>query len=123
MCALTKIILQLGRNPASGFPEGDRKKGYIINAPLGVDGKLDPDLWKQHKKECTVVRYSDEEDRNADGFLTRRGNNWYINYDEDEEVSDENLYHFADHRLWVGDYVTINDDKGRQMIFEVAETL
>lgn len=122
MSALTRVILQLGRNPDAGVPEGDRHQGYVINAPLGADGKLNEDLWKAHKKECSVVRFGKKEEDEADGILTHRGEKWFFTYDEANEGPDEDVYHLGDHRLWVGDYVTIHDREGKSLIYVVAET-
>lgn len=121
MSALTRVVLQLGRNNEAGYPDGDRTQGYIINAPVGANGKLDAELWKKHKKECTVVRYGKVEDQ-ADGHLSHRGEKWYFEYDERDEGPDENLYHLGDHRLWVGDYVTIHGKDGKSLIYVVSET-
>ena len=68
--ALTRLTLRLSRNPEAGFPEGDDSQGYVITAPLDKDGKLDADLWRAHKKACTVIRFSPEESEKADGWLT-----------------------------------------------------
>ena len=121
MSALTRVVLQLGRNPDAGFPDGDRHQGYILNAPIGADGKLDSELWKKYKNDCKVVRYGNEDDT-ADGLLAHRGDKWYFEYDEAKEGPDENLYHLGDHRLWVGDYVTIHSKDGKSLIYVVSET-
>lgn len=121
MSALTRVVLQLGRNPDAGFPDGDRHQGYILNAPIGADGKLDVELWKKYKSDCKVVRYGNEDDT-ADGLLAHRGDKWYFEYDEAKEGPDENLYHLGDHRLWVADYVTIHSKDGKSLIYVVSET-
>ena len=121
MSALTRVVLQLGRNPDAGFPDGDRHQGYVLNAPIGADGKLDSELWKKYKNDCKVVRYGGEDDA-ADGLLAHRGDKWYFEYDEAKEGPDENLYHLGDHRLWVGDYVTIHSKDGKSLIYVVSET-
>ncbi len=122
MSALTRIVLQLGRNPDAGFPEGDRHQGYIINAPVGINGKLDLELWKNHKKECKVVRYGTKDEKFADGLLSHAKDKWFFEYDEVKEGPDEDVYHLGDHRLWVGDYVTIHGNDGKSLIYVVAET-
>src|SRR5690606_19558444 len=47
---LTRIILRLGRNPDAGYPDGADDYGYVINAPLDVNGKLDAALWRETKE-------------------------------------------------------------------------
>ncbi|KAF0186232.1 MAG: hypothetical protein FD163_900 [Hyphomonadaceae bacterium] len=120
MSALTRVVLQLSRNP--GFPDGDMYQGYVITAPLGADGKLNVDLWKNHKKQCIVVRYGNHDEDKADGILDHRGDKWFFTYDEVREGPDEDVYHLGDHRLWVGDYVTIADRDGESLIYVVSET-
>lgn len=122
MSALTRIVLQLGRNPDEGYPEGDRHQGYIINAPIGANGKLDIELWKNHKKECKVVRYGIDSEKFADGLLAHAKDKWFFAYDELQEGPDEDVYHLGDHRLWVGDYVTIHGKDGKSLIYVVSET-
>lgn len=122
MSALTRVVLQIGRNPDAGFPDGDRHQGYILNAPIGADGKLDAELWKNHKSQSTVVRYGPDKDKYADGLLAHKGDKWYFEYDEAKEGPDEDAYHLGDHRLWVGDYVTIHTSGGKSMIYVVSET-
>ena len=122
MSALTRVVIHLGRNPDAGFPEGDRHQGYIIHAPVGVDGKLNADLWKAHKEHCKVVRYSSDDEKDADGLLVHKHDKWFIEYDEEREGPDEDLHRLGEHRLWVGDYVTIHEKNGKDLIYVVAET-
>lgn len=122
MSALTHVTLQLGRNPEQGFPDGDRHEGYIINAPLGADGMLNAELWAKYKKDCKVVRYSANDDKDADGLLVHRNGKWLFEYDEAEEGPDEDLFHLSEHRLWVGDYVTIHDNESVPLVYVVVET-
>jgi hypothetical protein len=115
--ALTQVVLTLARNP--GFPDGDPGQGYIITAPLDADGRLDPEEWREKRKACTVVRFRPDEERHADGFLTHRGAGWFVHYDEEGEGEDEPLYRLGDHKLAVGEYVTVHEDGGRSLTYRV----
>ncbi|HVZ98697.1 MAG TPA: hypothetical protein VG841_00115 [Caulobacterales bacterium] len=119
MHGLTRVILRLGRNP--GYPEGDDHYGYTIHAPLDGDGQLDPELWREKREHCTVRRFHPDEPA-ADGWLRRRGENWYFWYDEDDEGPEEPLFRLGAHRLVVGEYVTVRESDGDVMTFRVAET-
>lgn len=119
--ALTRLTLRVGRNPDAGFPDGDDERGYVITAPLDKDYKLDPDLWRAHKKACTVLRFSPMEDERADGWLGHRGANWFFHYDEEDEGPDEPVYKLGDHRLRLGDYVTIHDADGDDLVHKITE--
>jgi hypothetical protein len=118
---LTRVILRLARNP--GFPEGDDRQGYVILAPLNSEDRLDADSWRENREACTVVRFRPGEDRDADGKLTHRGSHWYIHYDEDDEGEDEPVYRLGDHRLAIGDYVTIHESGGEDRAYRVTEHL
>lgn len=120
--ALTRVVLRLSRNPDAGFPGGDDDRGYVIKAPLDENGKFDAELWKQYKKQCTVDRFSPDEDEEADGWLTHRGNKWFLHYDEEDEGPDEPVHRLGEHTLRQGDYVTIHDADGDDLVYKVTET-
>jgi hypothetical protein len=117
--SLTRILLRLARNP--GYPQGDNSQGYMITAPLDSQGHLAVEEWRRHKAACTVVRFKPGEDRDADGWLSHRGDAWYIHYDEPQEGADEAVYRLGDHRLSVGEYVTIHESDGQSLTYRVAE--
>jgi hypothetical protein len=123
MSALTRIILRLARNPDAGFPDGDQERGYVIVAPLDPDHHLDAALWRTAKDQCTVVRFSPDPDEQADGRLLHRGQSWYFHYDEAREGPDEPVYKLADHRLEVGEYVTVREAAGDALTYRVTEAV
>lgn len=116
---LTRIILRLARNP--GFPNGDDTRGYIITAPIDSQGFLQADEWRDCRKACIVEKFQPGEENDADGLLTHRGSHWFVHYDEPEEGDDEPLYRLGDHRLAIGDYVTIHENNGPEMTYRVTE--
>jgi hypothetical protein len=118
MLGLTRVILRLGRNP--GYPEGDDHYGYVIQAPLDAQSRLDPELWRQKREHCTVRRFHPHEPA-ADGWLRHRGDNWYFWYDEAEEGPAEPVFKLGDHPLAVGEYVTVTEGDGDVLTFRVAE--
>ncbi|WP_019961273.1 hypothetical protein [Woodsholea maritima] len=118
---LTRLTLRVGRNPDAGFPEGDDHRGYVIMAPLDGDGRLDADVWRTRREDCTVVRFSPDADEKADGWLTHRGSNWYFHYDEDREGPDEPVYKLGDHTLRLGDYITIHEADGDDLVHKITE--
>ncbi|MBL8548566.1 MAG: hypothetical protein JNJ73_01170 [Hyphomonadaceae bacterium] len=115
---LTRVTLRLGRNP--GYPEGEDHYGYVIQAPLDAQGRLDPALWREKRAHCTVRRFHPLEAA-ADGWLRRRGDNWYFWYDEADEGPEEPVFKLADHPLRVGEYVTVTEGDGDTLTFRVAE--
>ena len=121
--ALTRIVMRLGRNPDAGYPEGDDRHGYVIHAPLDEDGKLNVDLWRAQRLDCTVIRFSPEESEKADGWLTHRGDNWFFHYDEEHEGPDEPVYKLGDHLMRVGDYLTIHEADGDVLTYKITEAV
>lgn len=119
--ALTRLTLRLSRNPQAGYPNGDDAHGYVITAPLDKDGKLDGDIWRDHKTGCTVIRFSPDDSERADGWLTHRGSNWHFHYDEDHEGPDEPVYKLGEHTLRVGDYVTIHEADGDDLVYKITD--
>jgi hypothetical protein len=118
---LTRVVLRLGRNPDAGFPEGDDDMGYVVVAPLDKDGTLDPDLWRANKEKCTVLRFTPDHENDADGWLSHRGAQWYFRYDEEEEGPDEPVFRLGDHKLRLGEYVTIHEADGDDLTYKVTE--
>ncbi len=117
--SMYQIVMRLARNP--GYPDGDDTQGYIITAPLDVDDRLDPKAWREHRDACTVVRFKAGEDRDADGLLTHNGSHWFFHYDEVQEGDDEPVYRLGDHRLAIGDYVTIQENDGATLTYRVTQ--
>lgn len=116
--ALTRIVMTLARNP--GYPDGDRTQGYIVTAPLTKDGWLDEGEWRDMREACTVIRFRGEE-HEADGKLTHRGGRWFFHYDEVEEGDDEPVFRLGDHRLSIGEYVTVFESGGQELTYRVEQ--
>jgi hypothetical protein len=104
--AMYQVIMRLARNP--GFPDGDDSQGYVLVAPLDAADRLDAGEWRDNRAACTVVRFKPGTERDADGLLTHSGANWFFHYDEAREGKDEPVFRLGDHRLAIGDYVTIH---------------
>jgi hypothetical protein len=119
---LTRVVMRLGRNPDAGYPEGDDNLGYVVVAPLDKDGALDVVLWRANKDKCKVVRFTPDHEDDADGWLAHRSERWWFHYDDDAEGPDEPVYRLGDHRLRLGEYVTIHEADGEDLTFKVTET-
>jgi len=119
--SLYQVILRLARNP--GFPEGDDQHGYVITAPLDESDHLDAVEWRQHREACTVIRFKPGADRDADGWLRHDGSHWFFHYDEVQEGDDEPVYRLGEHRLGVGDYITIHESDGKSLTYRVTQRM
>lgn len=121
MSVWTTIILRLARNPDAGYPAGDDERGYRIVAPLKPGGLIDLATWRENKVKCTVDRFSPDDAEKAVGWLSHRGAHWYFRYDEDEEGPDEPVFRLGDHKLVVGEYVTVQEAGSSPLVYRVAD--
>jgi hypothetical protein len=117
--SLYQVVMRLARNP--GFPEGDERQGYIVVAPLDAADRLDPGQWRENREACTVIRFKPGTERDADGLLTHNGSHWFFHYDEVGEGEDEPVYRLGEHRLAIGDYVTIHESDGQSLTYRVTQ--
>lgn len=113
---LKTIRLELARTHE--FPEGSRKHGYEFTAPLGEDGHIDLDAWKQAAQLCTVLRFWGDED-DEHGLLVRHRGGWAFSYAPGAD-DDEPFYRFDSHAFREGEYVTITEHDGVARPFRVA---
>ncbi len=118
--SLSRIVIRMARNPGTEFAEGDDHRGYALVAPLTGDGKIDEATFRKAAHDCTVRRFAPDEDA-QEGKLTRRGDNWFFDYDGLQPVGDEPLYKLGQHRFAVGEYVTVADEDGRPLTYKVTE--
>ena len=118
--SLSRIIMRLARNPGTEFAGGDDHRGYALTAPLTEDGLLDAAAYAKSKDDCVVRRFAPDEAA-ADGRLNRRGERWFFDYDEDEEIDDEPVHRLGQHRFALGEYVTVTDEDGRPLTYKVME--
>lgn len=119
---LTRIVMRLARNPEAGFPEGNDRYGYVLVAPVDRAGHLLEAEWRSNKDRCKVVRFTPDDPNDADGWISRRGDNWYFRYDEEDEGPDEPVFKLGDHRLTLGEYVTVHEADGDSLTYKITET-
>lgn len=116
--APSTIVLQLARNPDTPFVLGDRDQGYVLIAPLTASGHIS--MGGFTGRRWPVRRFGDEGDGDI-GWLTHRGNAWFIDHDEGSDADDEPIYRLSDHRFLIGEYVTITGADGKPLTYRVAE--
>lgn len=113
-----RIRLELAREP--GHPEGSRKTGYDLVAPLDGNQHLSADIWRQHKEQCRVHRFREGEDDLVGRLARKPGGAWYFDYDDGADSDDEAAYHFGDERFVIGEYVSIRDEHGKMHTYRVT---
>jgi hypothetical protein len=117
--ALSRIVMRLARNPGTEFADGDDNRGYTLTAPLTADGHIDEAALKALKGGAPVRHFAPDEDT-REGRLGRRGEHWFFDFGEDDEAR-EPLYHLAQHRFAIGEYLSISDEDGRLLTYKVTE--
>ncbi len=115
--ALKHIRLELARNP--DFPEGHHDCGYEFVAPLDGEGRLNAAEWESAKRACKVRRFWRGEGE-EEGRLVHKRTTWAFHYDGTEPEDDEPIYHFDDHRLVEGEYLSITEQDGVMRTFKVV---
>lgn len=104
--------IRLERARDHDHPEGDRRTGYVLIAPLDADSKIDAGLWRAHKEACRVVRRRPDEEDSLGHLVHGPGGSWRLHYDVAGKSSDETGYHFGDERFEAGEYISINEADG-----------
>ncbi len=117
---LSRIVMRLARNPGTEFADGDDHRGYTLTAPLTGEGQLDEAAFRAAAKGCTVRRFAPDEDA-QEGRLSRRGEQWFFDYDPEDTADDEAIHRLGEHSFNVGDYVSVADTDGRLLAYKVTE--
>jgi hypothetical protein len=116
---LQKIRLELARD--HDFPQGSRHHGYEFVAPLGPEGRLDPEGWKKHRAECRAWRFWGEEEQETGHLVRKPGGHWAFHYDIYGDVDDDESGHrFGDHAFILGEYVSVKDHDDKLRTFRVT---
>lgn len=119
MARLKTIRLELAREPQ--FPEGSHDHGYEFLAPLGNDGRIDPEAWRDQRRHCRVLRFWKGDEKELGHLVHTRQRTWAFHYDiEGDPEDDEPGYRFDDHRFKEGEYVSIREHDGVLRTFKVA---
>ena len=112
-----QIRIELAREP--GHPDGDAAVAYVIIAPLGPQGRIDPKLWRAHREACRIARLRPDSDDRLGHLVHRQGGGWAFHYDTAANMADEVGFHFADECFVSGEYVSIKE-AGKMHTYRVA---
>ena len=114
---LKKIRLNLARD--AQHPAGSNQRGYEFTAPLKDDGHIDADGWKKHRDHCRVRRFWDGEEE-LGHLVHRPGGSWAFVYDIEGDDDPEAGYRFGTHAFTPGEYVSIKDEDGKLITYQVV---
>lgn len=118
--SLKKIRLELARD--HDFPTGSALHGYELVAPVDNDGKLISDEWKSMRDQCRVVRFWGDEEHRIGHLVHKPGGAWAFHYDIHGDIDDDETgYRFDNHRLVVGEYLSLREhDDDRMRTFRIC---
>ena len=115
--SLMHIRLELGRMPDA--PNGDRRHGYELIAPLDRYGHLDAAEWSVNKDKCGVRCFRPlQTDRK--GMLRHVSCGWKFDYFPDRKDDDEPIFRLDRHVIAPGLYISITEEDGVRRPFKIA---
>jgi len=116
---LKHVRLELARD--HDFPDGARDCGYEFVAPLDDAGKLDPQVWKKDRAQCSVTRFWRGAKPEIGHLVRKPGGSWAFHYDVfGDEDDDETGYRFSHETFVVGEYVSIREHDDKMRTFRVV---
>ena len=115
-----RIRLELARDKE--HPEGSRRRGYEIIAPLGAGGGIDGAAVAARPGSVTVERFWDGELTKL-GRLTMAEGHWHIDYDSADEDDDDVPFRMSAHRFQVGEYISIREPDHGLKTFRVVSVV
>ena len=115
---MKRIRIELARN--EGFPNGSSKHGYEIIAPLDANNHLDHGAWRKLREKCRVVRFWGTEEHQVGHLIHNQGGTWAFHYDvKGDRNSDDRGYKFHTEPFVNGEYISIHEADGDEMIYQV----
>ena len=115
--SLMRIRLELGRMPDA--PDGDRRHGYELIAPLDRYGHLDAAEWSVNKDKCGVRCFRPSQ-TDRKGMLRHVGRGWKFDYFPDRNDDDEPIFRLDRHVIAPGLYISITEEDGVRRPFKIA---
>lgn len=118
MSELFTIRMVLARTPDN--PEGNAHVGYEFTAPLNAESMLDAIAWRDFKKDCTVVRFTDKGD-DRHGHLVHVGQGWRFHYVDEDPDGDRPIFKLDRHRLVEGEYLTVIENEDQLRTYHIVQ--
>jgi hypothetical protein len=116
---MKRIRLELARN--EGFPNGSSKHGYELIAPLDEQNHLDHIAWRKLRDRCRVVRFWGNQEHQVGHLTHNQGGIWAFHYDvKGADTADERGYKFHTEPFIPGEYVSLLEANGDEMIYQVV---
>lgn len=117
-----RVTLHLARTKE--HPTGSHLHGYDILAPLDADGRIDPAEWRKHPDACRVRRFREGAPDQIGRLRHRAGGAggavWIVDYDAARSDDDEPAHRLGDHRMRVGEYLSIRDEEDEMRTYQIV---
>jgi len=119
---MKKIRMEMARNES--FPNGSAKHGYEIVAPLDDSNHLDAEGWRKNRDRCRVVRFWGNEEHQLGHLIHKQGGSWAFHYDiRGDENADDRGYNFQSEPFVPGEYISIKEADGDEMIYQIISVI
>ena len=115
---LYRIDLELAREP--GHPAGDHDHNYRLYLPLDAGAHIDTSALPHMKGWCRVVRHLPGEEEARGRIVRGPGGRWVLDFVDNDTRDDEIGFRLLEERFVPGEYVSIQEDDGRQHTFKVV---
>jgi len=115
---MKQIRMELARD--QDFPQGSRRHGYVLVAPLDNMDRIEPEAWKKQRERCRVTRFWGDDEHELGHLIRKPGGAWAFHYDINGDPDDDETGHrFGDERFRPGEYVSLREHDGETRTFRV----
>ena len=76
---MKQIRMELARD--RDFPQGSRRHGYTLIAPLDNMDRIDAAEWKANREKCRVTRFWGSDEHEVGHLVRKPGGAWAFHYD------------------------------------------
>ena len=116
----TRLRLELARGP--DHPDGSNRIGYELTLPLARDARIETELFRALPELCTVHRFREDSDDRTGSLKHHRGDHWAFAY-AGPDAFEEELPRFGQHRLRIGDYISVLDAQGSDHAYRIVAAM
>ena len=115
----SSVRLELAQTPL--FPKGSAARAYIVHLPLSDSGTIDAPALQRAPASAIIRRFWPNEP-DLVGFVTASDQGWSFSCHVGPG-DDERIFNLFVNRIKRGEYLTIREPDGGDMLFRVAEVL
>lgn len=115
----SSVRLELAQTPL--FPKGSAARAYIVHLPLSAGGLIDAPALQRSPASAIIRRYWPNEPDRV-GFVSAGDQGWTFSC-RVGPGDDERNFDLSAQQIKRGEYLTIREPDGSELLFRVAEVL